>query len=142
MNKKSICFLIAFILPLFMLGQSPTAYDCNKIKCGTFYFYPSGSKQGFIILRNASIQKEINIETKDTSFWKVDWKNTCEFNLKFIRKSQPISDDEKAFYNSHISIVKVIEVTKNYYVFNAGLDSLNDGALTDTLWFKARQKIN
>lgn len=139
MNKEFIAFLIAFTLPLCMFGQSSTSNDCNKLKCGTFYFYPVNAQNGFVVIRKNSIQEEINLATSDTSFWEVNWKNTCEFNLKFIRKSQPMSDDERAFYSSHISVVKVLKVTKEYYVFNAGLDYLNGAnALTDTLWFKPR----
>ena len=139
MNKRVIVFLIAFTLPLCMFGQPITSNDCNKIKCGTFYFYPINAQSGFVVIRKNSMQEEINLETSDTSFWEVNWKNTCEFNLKFIRKNQPMSDEEKTFYSSHISVFKVLKVTKKYYVFNAGLDSLNSAnALTDTLWFKPR----
>ena len=139
MNKGFVSFLIAFIFPLFMFGQSVTLTGCNKVKYGTFYFYPVKVQNGFAVIRKKNVQKEINLKTKDTAFWEVKWKNTCEFNLKFIRKSRPISNDEKTFYNSHVSIVKILTVTKEYYVFSAGLDSLNaTNALTDTLWFKPR----
>lgn len=139
MNKEFVSFLIALTFPLFMFGQSATVNNCNKVKYGTFYFYPENVQNGFIIIRKKNIQKEINLKTSDTTFWGVKWKNTCEFNLKFIRKSRLISNEEKAFYNSHVSVVNILKVTKEYYVFNAGLDSLtNKSALIDTLWFKAR----
>ncbi|HEX6432511.1 MAG TPA: hypothetical protein VF008_32680, partial [Niastella sp.] len=68
-------------------------------------------------------------------------KSACEFHLKFIRISRSISNDEKAFFNSHVTIVKIIKVTKEYYVFRGGLDSLNNkNGITDTLWFKGRGK--
>jgi hypothetical protein len=139
MSKEFVSFLIAFTFPLFIFGQSTAVNDCSKVKYGTFYFYPENVQNGFTIIRERNIQKEINLTTSDTTFWEVKWKNACEFNLKFIRKSRPISNDEKAFYNSHISVVKILKATKEYYVFNAGLDSLNStNALTDTLWLKAR----
>jgi hypothetical protein len=61
MNKGFIGFLIAFTLPLCMLGQSATSNNCNKIKCGTFYFYPVNTQTGFVVIRKNSIQKEINL---------------------------------------------------------------------------------
>jgi hypothetical protein len=138
MTKEFNSFVIIFLFPLILLGQSKDA-DCSNIKKGTFYFYPSNSQAGFVIVRGDSIQKEINIQTTDTSFWKVRWQNDCMFNLKFIRKSHPISDEEKNFYNSHTTAFKVLSVTKDYYTFKAGLDSITTkNPLTDTLWRKAR----
>jgi len=138
MKKGFISFLIWFILPLFMFGQSARV-KCNKVKSGTFYFYPAASQKEFIIKRKNSIQKEINVTTSDTTFWKINWKNNCVFELKFIRKNQPISDNEKSFYNSHITVFKILKITKDYYTFTGGLDSVsNTSALADTLWFKAK----
>jgi hypothetical protein len=139
MNKRHIAYLIALILPLSMFGQSVKSDDCNKIKYGTFYFYPANAQNGFAVIRKKSLQEEINLKTSDTSFWKINWTNACEFNLRFIRKSHPISDEEKDFYNAHVTVVKITKITRGYYVFKGGLDSINSkSAMTDTLWFKAR----
>jgi hypothetical protein len=90
-------------------------------------------------MRSDSIQEEINITTADTFFWKVSWQNDCMFTLNFISKSPSISDEDKRFYNSHTTIVKVSNVTKDYYAFKVGLDSISIiNPLIDTLWFKAR----
>lgn len=127
-----------FLLPLIILGQSKTV-ACSTIKTGAFYFYPEKGQKAFAIIRDDSMQKEINIKAGDTTFWKVNWQSDCMFNLKFIRKSQAISDVEKSFYKSHTTVFKILEVTKDYYVFKAGLDSINNAKmLTDTLWTKAR----
>jgi len=122
-----------------MFGQSATITGCNKVKNGTFYFYPVSSKREFIIVRRNLVQEEINLKTNDTTFWKVNWENNCVFVLTFIRKTQPISDIEKSFYNSHITVFKVLKVTEDYYAFKGGLDSVHNArALTDTPWFKAK----
>jgi hypothetical protein len=137
-EKKLAIFLISFLFSIISLAQSKSL-DCSNIKNGTFYFYPTNSQQKFLIIRDRSVQKEINMITYDTSFWKVTWQNNCVFNLKFIRKSQPITTEEKSFFNSHISIVKILIVKKDYYVFKGGFDSINSAiALTDTLWYKAK----
>jgi len=138
MTKEFRIYIIAFLFPFTLLGQSKNV-DCSNIKNGTFYFYPANSQSKFVILRSDSIQEEINISKADTSFWRVSWRNDCMLNLKFIRKSHPISDDERQFYNSHTSVVKVLSVTKNYYAFKAGLDSISTtNPLTDTLWLKEK----
>lgn len=140
MNKHFFNFLIAFLSPLIILGQSAVVDSgCDKIKEGFFYFYPAKTQQAFAVVREGAIQKEINLKTNDTSFWKVNWENDCVFNVKFIRKSHPISDDEKSFYNSHITVFKILKITKNYYLFKGALDSIsNANVLTDTMWRKAR----
>lgn len=138
MTKEFRIYIIAFLFPFSLLGQSKNV-DCNNIKKGTFYFYPSNSQSKFVIVRGDSIQKEINITKADTTFWKVSWQNDCMLNLKFIRKSHPISEEERDFYNAHTTVVKVLNVTKDYYSFKASLDSISTAnPLTDTLWLKAR----
>lgn len=135
MKRRFIYFCIIFLLPTVVLAQS----YCSKIKKGKFYFYPPNSEKEFLIVRNNSIQKEININIGDTSYWKIYWQSPCIFNLKFLRKSQPVSHEELQFYNSHKTVIEVLKVTKDYYVFKGSLDSINTGAVTDTLWFKRKQ---
>jgi hypothetical protein len=138
MKKTLTYFSIIFLFPLTIIGQ-PKASGCDKIKNGTFYFYPLRSQKEFVIIRDDSIQKEIDIKTSDTSFWKVEWVNNCHLNLKFIRSSQSMSNAKKSFFNSHITVVEVLDVTKDYYIFKGGLDSINNAnILTDTMWLKAR----
>lgn len=138
MNKKYINFLLTLLFPITLLGQLKTL-DCSSIRSGIFYFYPLNSPKKFIITREGLIQKEINIQTSDTSFWKVTWKSDCIFNLKFTRRTQPISDQEKLFLTSHNTIIKILSVTKDYYVFKANINLGNTiSTLTDTLWIKPK----
>ncbi|MDP4252277.1 MAG: hypothetical protein Q8918_19435 [Bacteroidota bacterium] len=138
MSKGVINFLIALFLSPIILSAQSKALDCSSVREGTFYFYPLKSKGKFVIIRDGSIQKEINPKTSDTSFWKVDWINDCMLNLKFIRSSQPMSSAHKSFFSSHITVIKVLRVAKDYYVFNGGLDSISRNSAVDTLWLKPR----
>jgi hypothetical protein len=127
MDKKKANFFIALVCPLFACGQPARVNDCNKVKYGTFYFYPPKTNDEIVAIRDKDLQTEIDKKTKDTSYWQVKWKNDCEFSLRFIRKNRPISVDEKA--------------SKQYYVYNAWLDSIESGIpLSDTIWFKPRIK--
>ncbi|WP_207515251.1 hypothetical protein [Longitalea luteola] len=141
MVKKKSSFFIALICPLLTCGHPARVNDCNKVKYGTFYFYPPKTNDEFVIIRDKHLQREIDYKTKDTTFWQLKWKNDCEFSLRFIRQSGPISDDEKAFYNAHVSVVQIAKVSKEYYVFKGGLDSIESrNAVSDTIWFKPRIK--
>lgn len=141
MDKKKANFFIALVCPLFACGQPAGVNDCNKVKYGTFYFYPPKTNDEIVIIREKDLQTEIDKKTKDTTFWQVKWKNDCEFSLKFIRKIGPVSDDEKAFYNAHVVVTQIAKVSKQYYIYKAWLDSIESGnPLSDTIWFKPRIK--
>src|SRR5690242_6995751 len=103
-DKKKVHFFIALVCPLFVCGQPAKVNDCKKVKYGTFYFYPPKTNDEIVAIRDKDLQTEIDKKTKDTSFWQVKWKNDCEFSLSFIRKSGPISGDEKAFFNAHVVV--------------------------------------
>lgn len=138
MIKEFKIVVFAVLFPFVLLGQS-NKVDCQKVKEGTFYFYPSNTKLKYVIIRGDSIQEEIDYKTADTTFWKVYWQNDCTLKLGFIRKTQPISDGERYFYNSHITVIKIMDVTKDYYTFKGGLDSISTlKSISDTLWFNAR----
>ena len=128
-----------FLFPLILFGQVKS-FDCQQIKTGTFYFYPHKSKHQYIIIRESLLQKEINLNTNDTSLWKVNWQNDCIFDLKFISITRILSEFEKSFFNSHFSVIEIIDVKQDYYIFQQGLDSLNSiNPVFDTLWFKTKE---
>lgn len=130
---KVFAFFIASLLTSFSL------YDCSTLKDGTFYFYPPDSSEPFQIIRKDSIQKEINMKTLDTSFWKIIWLNDCIANLHLIRTTRKIEDDERAFLFGHSSVMHVLSISDKYYIFQGGLDSLNSQfTIIDTVWFNKR----
>ena len=131
-------YLIAMCFPVLLPIQLKSS-DCSKIRKGMFYFYPPNSADEYRIFRGDSIQAEVKIGSRDTSYWKINWKNDCLFTLNFIRKNTKLSDAENNFYKSHTTLCKVLDITPDYYVFKAGLDSIKGlGSVTDTLWFKQR----
>ena len=133
-----IQILLILLFPVILFGQVGSA-DCDQVKNGTFYLYHSSFPQGFTIIRDNAVQIEIQNNSKDSSFWKVNWIDNCTVNLKFIRETQPITEEMQRFLNSHIVVSKVLFVTKNYYGFIAGVDSItNEKAIADTIWFKPK----
>lgn len=130
-------FFIAIILTLsspYLFGQA-LKNDCNAIKAGDFYFNPAHSDKKFIIIRKDSVQEEIDINNRDTTFWAINWVNSCKFTLKFIGKTSPTTKDELNFYASHRIAYQIQEVKDKYYTFKAGLDSINaKNSVSDTVW--------
>ena len=137
MKLRLILFNIIVLLPSLVFGQLKS-FDCKRIKTGSFYFYPPAQQKGYLIIRDNATQKEINLQTGDTSFWKIKWQNACTATLSFLRKSQAISEEELSFFNSHKTVIQILSVTKDYYIFKGGLDNTITSNITDTLWFKKR----
>jgi hypothetical protein len=140
MNKKNANFFIVLVYLLFACGPPARVNDCDKVKYGTFYFYPPETNDEYVIIRDKDLQTDI-VKKNDTFFSQVKWKNDCEFSLRFIQKSRPISDDDKAFYNAHVIVAQIVKVSEQYYIYKAWLDSIESGnPLSDTIWFKPRIK--
>ncbi|ULT41740.1 hypothetical protein KRR40_45405 [Niabella defluvii] len=100
-----------------MLGQS----ICANIKTGRFYFYPQNTKQFFVILRSDSLQREINVVTNDTSYWKINWKSPCVFDLIFLKTTKKLSTEELEFYKSNLISTQILEATK-IIIFLKGIE--------------------
>lgn len=137
MKTRLIIFYITLLLPIFNFAQLKNP-DCKNIKTGNFYFYPPTSSKGFLIIRDKATQKEINLQTGDTSFWKIRWQSPCAFTLSFLRKSRRVSNEELSFFNSHKVAVEIFRVTKDYYIFKGRLDNMATSNVTDTVWFTKR----
>jgi hypothetical protein len=135
---KTLIYLAAFLFPVVLSAQQKTL-DCSKIQKGSFYYYPSNTNKKFLITRSGSMQKEVDLESGDSSFYNIRWRSDCLFDAKFISRSKPISNEDLTFRKSHMIVSEVTAVTENYYVFRAGLDSISIGdPLIDTVWFKPR----
>jgi hypothetical protein len=142
MNKKCGLLLIFLCYFSFLWGQNQAEMS-YRVKAGVFYFYPKDSKESFYIIRNDSIQKEINLNTKDTSIWRIRWQNDSLFNMRYWTGTKELSDAERSFYNAHIIMIKINNVTTEYYSFSGGLDEVSGITNTqDTLWFKPRSSGN
>jgi hypothetical protein len=136
--NKILFYLAAVLFPVVLFAQKETV-DCSKIQKGSFYYYPSNTNKKFVITRTASIQKEIDMDSGDSSFYSINWRGDCLFNAKFISRSKPLSNEDLTFRKSHMIVSEVTAITDNYYVFRAGLDSISIGdPLIDTVWFKPR----
>ncbi|ANH80063.1 hypothetical protein A8C56_02855 [Niabella ginsenosidivorans] len=135
MISRIIVFCCAnFFLSLSTLGQS----ECTEVRNGKFYFYPQNSRQSFLIIRNSSLQREINVATNDTSYWKVRWKSPCMFDLIFLRTTKVLPAEEMKFYKLNFISAQILKVTKDYYIFKGGINGLDVNAVTDTMWLRKR----
>ncbi len=125
----------AIIFLLFSAATLPQR-DCRNVRNGKFYFQPRNSIKKFLVIRADSIQKEVEVNAHDTSYWKIKWTTDCSFTLEFSHRTNKPTIQERSFYASHKVVVEILNVTQDYYSFKAGIDSISSISLTDTLWMK------
>lgn len=127
-------YAIIGIILLFYLAASCPQRNCRKVRNGEFYFQPKNSTNKYLVIRTDSVQKEVEVNTLDTSYWKIAWTSDCSFTLKFSHRTKDTSIQERTFFASRKLVVEILNVNKDYYSFKAGIDSLTGGFETDTLW--------
>lgn len=126
--------LILIIITISWTGIQPP--DCKSIQTGTFYFYPPDQKDGFKLIRNESMQVEVELKTKDTSFWKIQWVNDCVCTSTFISTTKKkVPKEFLSYVKSHIMYMEVVEVNEKNYKMRIYTDSLsNKEYYEDVVW--------
>lgn len=132
--RLSATGLLLIIVAISWTGKRPP--DCKAIQNGTFYFYPEDQKKGYKLIREDTLQMEIELKTRDTSFWKIQWIDDCTCSSKFISMTKKKVDKNFLEYlNNHIAFMEVLEVEDKFYKMRIYSDSLtNDEYLEAMVW--------
>lgn len=113
--------------------------ECKDLRNGRFHYYGKQSEVHFLILRQDSIQKEVNVATNDTSYWRVAWIDDCTYTANYLSGGGMKSEEEKSFLRSHTTIMQIQKTTADYYIVKGALDSLNSRMnVEDTVWMRAK----
>ncbi len=136
-HKPTFLIVLLLIVGLFTNWQSFTI-SCKELKNGQFHFYGKQSSVHYLIIRQDSIQKEVNLATKDTSCWKVGWIDECTYTANYLSGGMK-SEEEQNFLRSHITIIQIQKATRDFYIIKGSLDSLNSKmSMVDTVWRKPK----
>ena len=138
-TQNIIVILLVLCCCVFLYSFSNFGCECIMVKDGTFHFYPISKKTHHIIVRRDTLQTEIDLNTRDTSYWRIKWISECEFTCNFISITKPLSKEELDFCNNTTLKFTVSCVSKDYYTYDA-LASYNNISKTfsDTMWFHAK----
>ena len=112
-----LAFVTLLVFTFFFPAKSQTN-TCDKLHNGTFYYYVPNSNKVFKIIRHNSEQNEIDLETKDTSFWKVSWKESCSMNMLLSKTTKAYPEDQLNFMKAHALTINILIVTDKYYTFS------------------------
>jgi hypothetical protein len=95
---------------------------CSLYKRGVFTLRPKYTpNENYIIERNDSLQIEINTGTNDTVVQRIKWIEPCEYELTFMRASNPKDEADAAKGQATVK-AKIVKATKDYYVFEMYTD--------------------
>lgn len=109
--------MLLFILPQVFLYQScQYPVDCAIYKNGKFKMHSPSQNADYIIVRNDSIQTEINVKTNVVLTERIIWKSPCQYDLQELSTSNPHLDFVDSFFLNHAIHVHIIETAKNYYI--------------------------
>jgi len=137
--KVGILLEFLFLFSFFGHAQLKKP-NCKKVKTGTFYFYPAESKRQYVIVRDSSVQKEIDLKTNETTFFQVNWQNDCTFSTSFIKTTRILSERENFLLHFHNITIKILATNQDFYICKLAIDSLGSDPVIDTLWFKSKIK--
>src|SRR5688572_4913717 len=122
--KRSSLIIVLLAAYTAATSQQIDSKECESLRTGTFYFYPANSGKAFQINRGYFVQAEIDLSKKDSSFWRLDWDANCVYRQHYISRTNPISREDSIYYHSHFAVCQVLAVSKDYYTFKVGVDSL------------------
>ena len=130
------------LLIFFVTGSIPpesSKLDCSKVKNGEFFFYPEGGKFEFKLVRKDSLQLEIDLNSMDTSFWKIQWVDNCTSTSEFISSTKQMEQGLLYFLSNHKAYQQIEEIRSDYYIIKMTLDSIvSSDYMRDTVWFKPK----
>ena len=130
-NVKLFTIIISLFISCSMNAQSVAS--CGSFRTGLFYHYSSNGISAYI--REGSIQKEVNLQTGDTSVWRVEWKNNCHYTLTYLYGQGAFAEIMKAVKTKTAVDVEIVESTADYYVNKTAKNIKTHSAATgDTLW--------
>jgi len=130
--------LLFLILLTVSSSLSSSDFDCTSIRTGIFFQYKNGNQLYSTVIRQDTLQTEINTQTGDTSYWKIRWTDNCTFSCNYISGFKSKSKEELNFYNQSTLFFKVKTLNDEYYNYDAELKFKSQSIFfSDTLW---RQK--
>ena len=138
MLKNTTTHLLCLIIILF--GSVPSkaqssAIDCQSLHDGVFYYSSNEANSHSIYIREGDIQKEVVLETGDTSVWQIRWKDNCNYTLTYLSGQGPLETLSKTYKNEIKVNVAIKQVTIDYYVYETAYNKKTHAVATsDTLW--------
>ena len=137
LNNSLLFSLLLF--SLILLSFTNIYPDCRAVKNGTFHFYKGKEGYHSIIVRKDSLQTEVNLNTGDSSYWRIRWISDCQFTCTYLSGSAIKSPEEIDFYKRSVLKFNIEKISDLYYTFDAQLTFENNTRnFSDTMWLNKK----
>lgn len=114
------------------------AQNCGE-PAATYYLYPKNTNDSTFVVRTRELMVETDLKTKDTTAWKLKWKDACIFSVEFLSGSKKLKPEEQEFLKSHKLIFKTAERTADYFIYESYIDKVSGNPfLVDTAFYKRK----
>lgn len=136
MNNKIKIISIISAITVLLFSCTRNKPSCYLYHNGKFVYHGiTKNKSSFMIkiIRNDSLQIEIDSKTNDTGFMKVEWIDSCSYRLKFIKTAFNQPDSMVLFNKKMVITSTIIKGTDRYYICKSTY-SLLPYSITDTIW--------
>ena len=131
-------FLLTSLLVIWITITSYSTlsdFDCTSVHTGHLYQYKNGTQLYSTIIREDSLQTEINSQTGDTTYWKIRWTDNCTFTTTYLSGLKAKSEQELDFYRQTVTVIKIRTVTQTYFTYDAELkNKYISKKISDTAW--------
>jgi hypothetical protein len=125
--------LLSFLASAFLLPPP----DCSKYKKGVFHLYAQTGN--YTLIRNDSLQIEVDKDAGDSSFWKIHWSSDCKYSLIFISGQRKVSGLQADMLQKTLVKISIVKATPDYYIYNAeAIYRGNTFPSSDTIWVRER----
>jgi len=137
--------LLTTLVSGILTASAPKALSqpktCADLRSGDYYYYPRNTLQQYHVIMSGDIQKVVSMIRRksppyyDSSVYKIEWKDDCDYLLKYVEGSG-LPDDDLKFVTKHKLAYHIDSVTSDYYVFSSYVDHPSSGRLLakDTIW--------
>jgi hypothetical protein len=143
-NKKNNTTLLKSTITILLMLTALSAFSqnapsCAELKSGIFYFYQKNSADRYIIYRADAVQKEVNVQTGDSTFWELQWIDDCSYSLKIKSTSVKLSPEAKKMAAEHKLVYTIKKITAEYYTYQSTIDKPSNLKLSeDTMWLSEK----
>jgi hypothetical protein len=133
--------LVSALLITDTLTADAQPKTCADLRSGDYYYYPRNTLQQYHVIISGDQQKVLNMTRRkgsshyDSSVYRIEWKDACEYTLKYV-EGDGLADDDLKFLTKHKLVYHIDSIASDYYLFSSYQDrSSKDRLLAkDTIW--------
>jgi hypothetical protein len=111
--------IFAFILSFSAFGDDVVPVTtCRDFKTGKYVLIDDKINGKYLIERNDTLQIEKDMNTGNTSKYRVTWVSDCEYHLAIIDGPEDIMN----FFRGKILTIRIVETYRDSYKFEGQLE--------------------